>query len=297
MDKTIVVGLDTSAGSAAAMAWALDLVTGTGTRVIPVHAWNYPALCLLPFPAGLPVPPPEAMQDDATARADRLIAGTCPPDGGVVGVDVAEPIVREGSAARVLCTEAERAGADFVVVGSRGLSSVRSALAGSVSAGCAHRSPAPVVIVPADAGEAPEHGVVVVGVDGSEASMAAVAFADEWMPEDALLLLVHAWNLPVTMSGMVAMSDLDAIEAAAEDLLATAAGTVEHHKVDTVVLRGDPRTELDRLAETADAVVVGRTGHNVAERFLLGSVASHAVHHVATPTIVVPGPDRADDAD
>ena len=108
MDKTIVVGLDTSAGSAAAMAWALDLVAGTGTRVVPVHAWQYPALCLLPFPAGLPVPPPEAMQDDAEARAGRLVASTCPPDGGVVGVDVAEPTVREGSAARVLSTEAER---------------------------------------------------------------------------------------------------------------------------------------------------------------------------------------------
>ena len=288
MDKTVVVGLDTSTGSAAAMAWALDLVAGTGTRVVPVHAWQYPALCLLPFPAGLPVPPPEAMQDDADARAGRLIAGICPPDGGVVGVDVAEPIVREGSAARVLCSEAERNGADLVVVGSRGLGSVRSALAGSVSAGCAHRSPVPVVIVPADAGGAAEHGVVVVGVDGSDASNAAVAFADAWMPEDSLLLLVHAWNLPVTMSGMVAMSDLDAIEAAAEDLLAAAAATVTRHKVDTLVLRGDPRTEIDRLAESADAVVLGRTGHNVAERFLLGSVASHAVHHVTTPTVVVP---------
>ena len=291
MDKTIVVGLDTSAGSAAAMAWALDLVAGTGTRVVPVHAWQYPALCLLPFPAGLPVPPPEAMQDDAEARAGRLIAGTRPPDGGVVGVDVAEPIVREGSAARVLCAEAERADADIVVVGSRGLSSVRSTLAGSVSAACAHRSPAPVVVVPADALERDDHGVVVVGVDGSQASNAAVAFADAWMPEDSLLLLVHAWNLPVTMSGMVAMSDLDAIESAAADLLASAADSVERHKVDTLVLRGDPRTEIDRLAETADAVVVGRTGHNVAERFLLGSVATHAVHHVVAPTVVVPAPE------
>ena len=296
MDKTIVVGLDTSAGSAAAMAWALDLVAGTGTRVVPVHAWQYPALCLLPFPAGLPVPPPEAMQDDAEARAGRLIAGTRPPDGGVVGVDVAEPIVREGSAARVLCAEAERSGADLVVVGSRGLSGLKGALAGSVSAGCAHRSPAPVAIVPTDVGAVDDHGVVVVGVDGSEASMAAVAFADAWMPEDSLLLLVHAWNLPVTMGGMVAMNDLDAIEAAAEELLATAAATVEHHKVDTVVRQGDPRTELGQLAETADAVVVGRTGHNVAERFLLGSVATHAVHHVTAPTIVVPAPDRADGA-
>lgn len=293
MDRTIVVGLDTSEGSAAAMAWALDLVAGSGTRVIPVHAWQYPPLCLLPFPAGLPVPPPEAMQDDAETRAGRLIAGTC-PDGGVVGVDVAEPVVREGSAARVLCAEAERAGADAVVVGSRGLGAVKGALAGSVSAGCAHRCPVPVVIVPTEAETVDGHGVVVVGVDGSEASLAAVRFADEWMPDDSLLLLVHAWNLPVTMSGMVVMNDVDAIEAAAEDLLAAAAATVRHHKVDTVVRRGDPRTELGHLAETADAVVVGRTGHNVAERFLLGSVATHAVHHVAaTPTIVVPAPDRA----
>ncbi len=290
MDKTIVVGLDTSDGSAGAMAWALDLAAGTGARVIPVHAWEYPALCLLPFPAGLPVPPPEAMQEDADARASRLISRSLPPGGGVVGVDVAPPVVREGSAARVLCAEAEKAEADLLVVGSRGLGGVRSALSGSVSAACAHRSTRPVAIVPVPEGPRDSTGVVVVGVDGSAASDAAIAFADEWAAEDALLLLVHAWNLPTTLSAMVGPDDLSAIETAAEELLTDAASSVRRHKVDTLIKRGDPRTEIEAAAAQADAVVVGTKGHNAIERFLLGSVASHMVHHLQAPTVLVPPP-------
>ena len=208
----------------------------------------------------------------------------------MVGVDVAPPVVREGAAARVLCAEADEAEADLLVVGSRGLGGVRGALSGSVSAACAHRSSGPVAIVPTDGAPPEPKGVVVVAVDGSAASDAAVAFADAWAPEHALLLLIHAWNLPTTLSGMVGPSDLEAIESAAETLLADAAAQVRNHKVDTVIRRGDPRTEIETLAADADLLVLGTKGHSAIERFLLGSVAAHTVHHLQVPTVLVPPP-------
>jgi nucleotide-binding universal stress UspA family protein len=64
---------------------------------------------------------------------------------GEAGVTVT-PILREGQPADVLCEEA--AGADLLVVGSRGLGGFRGLLVGSVSQQCVHHSPCPVVVVP-----------------------------------------------------------------------------------------------------------------------------------------------------
>ena len=58
-----------------------------------------------------------------------------------------ETRLAEGGAARVLTEEA--AGADLLVVGSRGLGGFRELLLGSVSRECAQHAPCPVLIVPA----------------------------------------------------------------------------------------------------------------------------------------------------
>ncbi len=289
MKKAIVVGLDASPSAAEAMSVAVDIAVSAGGTVIPVHAWEYPALCLLPFPAGLPVPPPEVMQEDAETRASQLIEAFT--DGYEGELPMGEHVVVEGSAAYALCGEAERQDAHLLVLGTRGLSGFKSTMVGSVTAGCARRSPCPVVIVPEGSTERKPSGVVVVGVDGSAASNAAIKFADAWAPEDAVLLLVHAWNLPASFSGMVG-AEVATIEQGVEALLEAAVAQVEHHKTETRSVRGDARVELENLADTADMVVIGARGHSGLGRFLLGSVAEYTIHHVAAPTVIVP--DEAD---
>ena len=286
MASMVVVGLDGSQGSIWAMQWAVDTAQRIDATIQPVLAWEYPTLALLPFPAGIPVPPQEAMQADAEDRATGLVQSA-----GVWGdLDVATPLVRQGSPGRVLCDVA--AAADLLVIGSRGLGSVRGVLLGSVGSHCASAAPCPVALIPFNEGvERPVSNVVVVGVDGSSQTEEVVTWADKWAPDDAVLLLVHSWNLPVLTDGAAMALDSALLENAAIRLVDEAALYVKNHQVETMVVRGDPRVELRRLATDADALVLGATGHSVFERFLMGSVAAHIVHNLEIPTILVRHPE------
>ena len=71
------------------------------------------------------------------------------------------------------------------------------------------------------------------------------------------------------------------------DMLDKAAANVSRHAVETLIVRGDARTELGRLAKAADLLVLGSNGRGAINRFLLGSVASHVVHHLVAPTVIV----------
>jgi nucleotide-binding universal stress UspA family protein len=56
--------------------------------------------------------------------------------------------------------------------------------------------------------------------------------------------------------------------------------------------QGDAATELLRAADDHDAtcVVVGRHGHRLITRVLMGSVTDRLVHHADRPVLVVPPP-------
>lgn len=59
-----------------------------------------------------------------------------------------QTVVETGSPGEAICKAAERNGADFIVVGSRGLNAIRRTFLGSVSDYVAHHAHLPVSIVP-----------------------------------------------------------------------------------------------------------------------------------------------------
>jgi nucleotide-binding universal stress UspA family protein len=135
----IVVGIDGSPGSRAALTWALREAAAHSARVQVVHAWHPPYVSGLDGAKALPIGLPE---EAASQILDEALAGV-----GAHALPV--PIARVtacGSAAQTLIRLAE--GAELLVVGSRGLGSVASLVVGSVSQQCAHGAPCPVVIVP-----------------------------------------------------------------------------------------------------------------------------------------------------
>jgi nucleotide-binding universal stress UspA family protein len=140
--KTIVVGVDGSPGSIAALRVALAEAQARDCSLKVVSAWHVPAAA---YQSGW-VPLPIDKQDYeriATAMLDKSLAAVAAELDGVP----ITPLAREGQPAEVLVEEAE--GAELLVVGSRGLGGFRGLLLGSVSQQCAHHAHCPVLIVPA----------------------------------------------------------------------------------------------------------------------------------------------------
>ena len=132
----LLIAYDGSDAAAEAIAVAARLFTRS-TRATVLHAWQ--------LMAAMPIPDGEARDE---ARAARLAA-----DGaqrarafGLVAEPRAEAIT--SSAWRTIADVAERDGADVIVMGTRGLSGVRSLLLGGNAHHVAQHAPCPVLIVP-----------------------------------------------------------------------------------------------------------------------------------------------------
>ncbi len=148
--QRILVGLDGSAGSAAALEWAITLAKGVDAEIVAVHVFqlSYP---LSAPPAGgamlgigSEVASLERSLRDGVREAFRT-EWTAPL--AQAGVRYRE-LFGEGRAGPVLIEAAEREGADVIVTGRRGLGSLTEILAGSVSQHLVHRANRPVLIIP-----------------------------------------------------------------------------------------------------------------------------------------------------
>jgi nucleotide-binding universal stress UspA family protein len=141
----IVVGVDGSEGSRRALAWALKEATVHGSALEAVIVWQSPYGFLRDADFSYPVDE-AVLADSASARLSEIIGEVA----GERAADVIAQIVLEGDPAEVLCKRAVES--DLLVVGARGHGTFAGLLLGSVSDKCAHHSPSPVVIVPADRG-------------------------------------------------------------------------------------------------------------------------------------------------
>ncbi len=287
MTAKIIVGVDGSETSEKALVWASRLGARAGVAIEPVLTWHYPVTSPTVLGDALAIPPLDDLEAGAVARLRTFLEATrpqCDP-----GATIGDGIVVAGAAGPVLCELAEDA--DLLVIGSRGYGGFKGLVLGSVSAHCANASPCPVAIIPTEWEPHGSTGVVVVGVDGSENSRAAVTWADEWARPDAVLHLVHAWTYPVGYNAETVAFDPALLEDAASATLDEAAATVTRHGTEVRCVRGDARHALHEAAAGSDLLVIGARGHTGLVRMLLGSVASSVVHHLEVPTVIV----RADD--
>ena len=145
-------------------------------------------------------------------------------------------------------------------------------------------------------------GAIVVGVDGSDTSRAALLWAaDEARLRTARLVAVHAWSFipaqPIGDPGMLAIptgdltGQLSAESEAARAVLADAVAEVLEGapgiEVEQRLVEGDPGDALVAESKTAELVVVGSHGRSGLKAALLGSVSRHVVSHAACPVVVV----------
>lgn len=140
-ENEIVVGVDGSPESKAALRWAIDEANLRSGGVLALYAWAYPTLGGSFVPAEEPALYEGRLLQTA---AEELLDGVVSEieRGGRVQV---RRLVVEGDAAEALVDASEDA--DLLVVGSRGLGGVSGLLLGSVSGRCAREAACPVVIV------------------------------------------------------------------------------------------------------------------------------------------------------
>ena len=148
--KQLVVGVDGTAASVAALRWAVDQARATGARVLAIAVTEPPPLVVGGPEVGGLVAQNLLDADQLTAAADAWLAeaiAALPADTR----RVVDRQVRHGDAATELLEGAR--GADLLVLGNHGRGGLASALVGSVAQRCAHHVTCPLVLVPA-----PEEG-------------------------------------------------------------------------------------------------------------------------------------------
>jgi nucleotide-binding universal stress UspA family protein len=287
--RTVVVGIDGSDSALQAVRWAAAEAARRTVplRVVTAFAWNQVHAV---GQVGLGADYREIMLGvsrrqlaEAAAVAEEVAPGNPVEPQLIVGYPI--PVLRE---------ESRRS--QLVVLGDRGYGGVSGLLLGSVSAAMAAKAECPVVLVRTQEGQPVEDRSrsVVVGVDGSPVSEAALAFAfDAASVRGVPLVAVHAWRDPLVDPALALVLDRDAIESDERQVLAEwLAGWGQKYPdvhVDRVVTRDRPAHALVAESHRAQLVVVGSRGRGAAAGLLLGSV-SHAVLHKAHCSVAVVRP-------
>jgi nucleotide-binding universal stress UspA family protein len=290
----IVVGMDGSESALRAAKWGAQEATLRGRGLTLAHA-VIPVVTSGIF--GMGVPPRLDLIDDirigAITELTRIAADLDCTD-VLIHVEIGTP--------SDLFLHASDT-AELIVLGSRGRGGFANLLLGSVGTQVASHASCPVVVMRADARTGASE--VIVGIDGSPHSIAALEFAfDEASRRGWNLVAVHAWDVPaydliVSPEGPVAFP----LENIADAEIRLAAEVLAGFKVDYPdvnvtenLVRAPAVQALLDASTNAALIVVGTRGRNVALGALLGSVSNGVLHKAKVPVAVVPLPEPERDA-
>ncbi|QLY28548.1 universal stress protein [Nocardia huaxiensis] len=291
----VVVGVDGSPGSETALRWAAAYAAGRGRGLHIVHGMDLVGInrVLGVYEVVVPrlVESARAHGKAVVLHAERLVRELEP------GLRVTVHLSAD-DATRLLIERSATAYA--VVLGATGENGTVSHLGSTLLAVTAHaRCPVLVVRPDPDADNTVrETGPVVVGVDGSPVSEAAIGAAFvEAAERRTTLVAVHVWSDWVfgKFAGakpLPALGDLDNVEEAI--LAERLAGWREKYPEVEVTRRiyfSDPATHLRTWSALAQLVVVGNRGRGGLMGMLLGSTTHSLVQHAHCPVMVV-HPDR-----
>jgi nucleotide-binding universal stress UspA family protein len=141
---------------------------------------------------------------------------------------------------------------------------------------------------------------IVVGVDGSESSKAAL----EWAAQQASLtetplVAIATWEWPTSYGAMVAWPENIDFEADARSMLGQSVdqvlGTDHRAEVTQRVFHGHPAPVLEDASRDAALLVVGCRGHGEFAGMLLGSVSEFLATHAHCPVVIVRGDENKAD--
>lgn len=284
MPRKIVVGVDGRPGGkdAAALATAL---AGSDADVLLVGVYRD---SLLPLPLTL------GQDHSLRADAERMlqeVRDAHAPQAHVRAVCDSFP-------ARALRHVAEREHADLLVIGSTHRTDRGAVGVGRHGRQIVHDARCPVAL--AARGVASEPGRprrIVVGIDGSPESHAALAAAQELAGDDASRIVVVAVaedKLPTTMAPLGAPLQIGQWESIVQARRAHAAQLIDEVTADDrwagQVLVGDAAEQLGEAAKGADLLVIGSRRWGALARVVIGSTGDELLREAPGSLLLVPRP-------
>jgi nucleotide-binding universal stress UspA family protein len=285
----VLYATDGSPDAQAAAEWLSGFPLPAGAHVLAVAVVSLP-------PSALDIPTVQSHYDDLRAAAGAVVEQA---RAGLGRRWEASGRVVEGEPREEIPRIADEWGADLIVVGARGLSTVKGWLLGSVSTAVVHHAPCPVLVVK---GRSRSLRKAVIAVDGSAGSMAAVRFLTA-LPlartlAIRLLAVAEPPRLPVVapeVLGAPLLSALDESARARRSQLDDMLGRVEAElslrvaDVERSAVLGHPAEEIIAAAGEPNVglVVLGARGLGPVKRLVLGSVSERVLHHAPCPVLVV----------
>lgn len=275
--------------------WAAREASGQGLGLAVIQALGLP---VLPDSTSTPVgwaspqvldaQEQEVLLAHAQTELDR-VADAC--RGAYPGLEVTTRLLT-GRGSETLVEAA--ADARALVIGPAGRSALPRVLLGSTAAEILQSYTRPIVIV-RQAEDQPEGKHVVVGVDGSRNSAAAVDFAFDFAERHGLgLVAVHAWSdLPLEAMNPVGPWDntwVDVEQKAVQAFEESLGAHRQRHPGVTVHQKVTPDRPAHALldqSEGAALLVVGSHGRGALRRALLGSVSHTVAFHAPCPVAIV----------
>lgn len=278
MSEKYLIGVDGSEHSRVALAWGLARATARGASVELIHVADDSFLSeSVAFLS-------EAQQaSEQMLQAETAYARTLGFTGTLTGIAVVgHPIAELEEASKHV---------DLLILGAHGGSRFAGSFFGTRAVKVAATAHCPVAVIPKTESE-PNPGVVV-GIDGSEASKRAIAYAAEEASRRGVpLVAVYAWMPPLT-PGLEYLWSEELVESqrtAAEEAIAIGtAGLASRYpdlEIRREILQSPPVAALVQAAEGAELLVVGSRGRGGISRLLLGSVSHGVLQALPCPVIV-----------
>jgi nucleotide-binding universal stress UspA family protein len=286
IDTGVLVGVDGSPESDAALRWAAEEAV---MRRCPVTLMHVVAPIIVTWPIESVVMSYSEWQEENAKYVveqaeetfrDALDSSWTPP--------IRVQLRHDG-----IVTELTRASdsAQLLVIGSRGLGPVGGALLGAVSRALLQHAKCPVVVTKEGVPRKPDRTLpILLGVDGSPASEAAIAFAfAEASRRHVELVALHAWS-DVAVFPILGLDwhkhEQEGHEILAERLAGWQEQYPDVHVRRRIVCDKPARWLLDE-AKQAQLVVVGSRGRGGIASMLLGSVSTAVAESATTPVAVV----------
>ena len=293
----VLIGVDGSAGSAEAVRFVGKLLSGDAE-------------------VGLYYSPPEVSvkhaDNEIVQRARQALAQTVFDEASQLlpkAVQTTHNIVGTQKAAHGLVVAADDWRADLLVVGARGIGTVKGLLLGSVSRSVAHTASIPVLVVRQNKELPPQEMKVLLASDRSPASEHAAEVLGwfRWPAGSAgrVVAVVESMfvgKVPPWVQDQARDDDTEAlakvwVEEHEAELLAVNEQMQEYteklpaifHEQKPIVGEGYPSEQiLEAIAtEAADMVAVGARGLNLWERLLMGSTSDKVLSHAPCSVLVV----------